>query len=65
MMILRAFFLVIGVLGLLMGLLWIGQGLGLVMWPASSFMLANSIWAIYGAGLAAISALVIYLSRRR
>lgn len=65
MVILRALFLVIGILGLLMGLLWIGQGLGLVMWPASSFMLANRVWAINGTALAVISAVVIYLSRRR
>lgn len=65
MMILRAFGLMIGVLGLLMGLLWIGQGLGLVMWPSSSFMLANRVWAVNGAVLAAISAIVIYFSRRR
>ena len=65
MVILRAFCLAIGILGLLMGLLWIGQGLGLVAWPASSFMLANRIWAINGAGLAVVSAIVIYLSRRR
>lgn len=64
MVILRALCLVVGILGLLMGLLWIGQGLGLVMWPASSFMLANRVWAIYGAGLSVISAIVVYLSRR-
>jgi membrane protein implicated in regulation of membrane protease activity len=65
MVILRAFCLVIGILGLLMGLLWIGQGLGLVMWPSSSFMLANRVWAINGTVLAIASAVAIYLSRRR
>ena len=65
MVILRVFCLVIGVMGLLMGLLWIGQGLGLVMWPSSSFMLANRVWAVKGVVLALISAIVIHLSRRR
>lgn len=65
MVILRAFCLVIGVLGLLMGMLWIGQGLGLILWPASSFMLANRFWAGAGAVLALVSAVVIWLSRRR
>ncbi len=65
MVILRAFGLVIGLLGLLMGLLWIGQGLGLVMWPSSSFMLAKQVWAVNGTALTLISLIVIYFSRRR
>lgn len=65
MVILRAVCLVIGILGLLMGLLWIGQGLGLVMWPASSFMLANRVWAVSGTVLVLFSLIAIYLSRRR
>ena len=40
--------LIIGVLALLMGLLWIGQGFGLVMWPSSSFMLEQKVWALWG-----------------
>jgi uncharacterized membrane protein len=36
---LRAILLTLGVLATLMGLLWIGQGLGYVHWPKSSFML--------------------------
>jgi len=65
MAILRALSLVIGTLGLMMGLLWVGQGLGLVMWPASSFMLADRSWAVAGAVLAAGSLVAIGLSRRR
>ena len=54
----------IGVLALLMGLLWIGQGFGLVMWPSSSFMLEQKIWAMWGSILAAIGALLIWRARR-
>jgi membrane protein implicated in regulation of membrane protease activity len=61
----RAFVLVIGLLAVLMGLLWIGQGLGLIMWPKSSFMLAERQWAINGAVLAAVGVLLVWLSRRR
>jgi len=46
---------VLAILGLLMvamGLLWIGQGLGYVHWPASSFMIDQRPWAIRGAALA-------------
>ena len=64
MVILRAICLVIGVFGLLMGLLWIGQGLGYIQWPASSFMLDQRVWADRGAFLAAGGLLLILLSRR-
>lgn len=33
---------------MLSGGLWALQGLGLVMWPAESFMLAERQWALYG-----------------
>jgi hypothetical protein len=56
--------LVIGVFALLMGLLWIGQGFGLVMWPASSFMLEQKIWALWGSLLAGIGAILIWRARR-
>ncbi len=55
---------IVGVLAVLMGLLWIGQGLGLIMWPGSSFMLADRQWAYNGAILAAVGLLVIVLVRR-
>ena len=55
----------VGVLATLMGLLWIGQGLGLVHWPASSFMIAQTQWAVYGAVLAAVGLGAIWWSRRR
>ena len=56
--------LILGVFALLMGLLWIGQGFGLVMWPSSSFMLEQKIWALWGSILAAIGALLIWRARR-
>ncbi len=56
--------LIIGVLTLLMGLLWIGQGFGLVMWPSSSFMLEQKIWALWGSLLALIGVLLIWHVRR-
>ena len=60
----RMLIMVIAGLAVLMGLLWIGQGLGLIMWPASSFMLADRQWAYNGAILAAVGLLVIVLLRR-
>ncbi|WP_425229829.1 hypothetical protein [Sphingomonas sp.] len=61
---LRTILLVIGVLATLMGLLWIGQGLGYVHWPASSFMLDQRPWADRGAVLAVIGLLLILVGRR-
>lgn len=56
---------VLAVLAILMGLLWIGQGTGVVMWPASSFMLAQRQWAINGAILALVGVAGLYFARRR
>lgn len=41
----RAPLLTLGILSLLIGLLWIGQGTGLVPWPRSSFMINQMPWA--------------------
>jgi hypothetical protein len=60
---LRGLLLAFGILAVPMGALWIGQGLGLVMWPASSFMLADKQWAINGAILAALGLLAIGVAR--
>jgi hypothetical protein len=59
------FLRIIGVAALLMGLLWVGQGAGLIMWPASSFMLAQKQWMLWGSLLAALGALLIWRSKRR
>ena len=56
---------VIAVLAILMGLLWIGQGTGMVMWPASSFMLAQKQWAINGTVLALVGVVLLVMARRR
>ena len=54
-----------GVAALLMGLLWIGQGLGYIHWPASSFMLDQRPWALRGAILAAIGLGLLVYARSR
>lgn len=57
--------LILGLLGLLMGFLWIGQGMGLVHWPASSFMIDQRPWVLRGALLAFVGLVFVLLSRRR
>ena len=61
---LRPLLLVAGVLLTLMGLLWIGQGLGYIHWPASSFMLDQRPWADRGAGVAVLGLALILVARR-
>lgn len=56
--------LVLGLIGLAIGLLWIGQGLGVVAWPASSFMINQIQWAGYGAALGAVGLILIWQSQR-
>ena len=58
--------LIAGIAAVLMGLLWIGQGLGYVHWPSKgNFMLDQREWAVKGALLAVIGAGAIWWSRRR
>jgi uncharacterized membrane protein len=60
----RKLLLIVGFLALAIGLLWIGQGTGVVKWPASSFMIKQIQWAGYGAALAALGLILIWQSRR-
>jgi len=57
--------LTVGLLAIAIGLLWIGQGTGVIAWPASSFMISQIHWAWYGAALAALGLVVIWRSRHR
>ncbi|MDY1007935.1 MULTISPECIES: hypothetical protein [unclassified Sphingomonas] len=61
---LRPILMVIGVMCALMGFLWIGQGLGYVHWPRSSFMLDQRPWADRGAALAVLGLVLILAARR-
>ncbi len=56
---------ILGVLCVLVGLLWIGQGLGIVRWPASSFMIDMRPWAIRGAVLAIVGIALFWFGRKR
>jgi len=60
----KTLYLIVGVVALLMGLLWIGQGSGYVQWPASSFMISQIRWTYYGMAVAVIGIGLIWYSRR-
>jgi len=55
----------IGIIALAMGLLWMGQGSGYISWPASSFMISQTIWIYYGGALAVVGLVLIIFVRRR
>lgn len=55
--------LALGIIAVLMGLLWIGQGAGLVHWPASSFMIDQRPWIARGAALVVVGAILIIATR--
>lgn len=56
---------IFGITALLIGGLWVGQGLGLIMWPSSSFMLAQKQWAYIGAGLTLIGIVALWRAGKR
>ena len=59
----RKALLIIGLLALAIGLLWIGQGTGVVAWPKTSFMINEIQWAGYGAVLGAVGLILIWQSQ--
>jgi hypothetical protein len=60
----RNLLLVLGLLALAIGVLWIGQGTGMVAWPRTSFMINQIEWAGYGAVLGAVGLILIWQSKR-
>jgi uncharacterized membrane protein len=60
----RKLLLVAGWLALAVGLLWIGQGSGVIKWPESSFMISQTQWAYYGAALAVVGLILIWQGKR-
>jgi hypothetical protein len=60
----RRSLLIVGLLALAIGLLWIGQGTGMVAWPQTSFMINQIQWAGYGAVLGALGLILIWQATR-
>ena len=57
-------FSVLGLLMIAAGALWALQGSGMVMWPASSFMLRQQSWITYGLITAFAGVLMFAFARR-
>jgi hypothetical protein len=54
----------VGVIAILVGIIWIGQGTGYFPYPRSSFMINDVAWAYYGAALAVLGLIAVAVSRR-
>ena len=61
---LRIFYMAWGGLMIFSGLFWALQGLGIIMWPRESFMLADPHWTLYGLIWAALGVGLIGVLRR-
>ena len=61
---LKSLVTIIGALAVVAGVFFTLQGLGIIMWPADSFMLQQSDWVYKGAIIAAVGLLSIVLVRR-
>jgi hypothetical protein len=55
---------IVGVIFLLAGLVWMGQGSGYFPYPAESFMIGEVRWVYYGGITAVIGLVLIVLARR-
>ena len=55
---------IIGIILLIMGIVFMGQGSGYFPYPSSSFMISQTRWIYYGAAIAVVGLILIILSRR-
>ena len=62
---LKGILAIIGVAAILVGGLWILQGLDIVRWPASSFMLGDTTWTRNGVILAVVGVALVWFARKK
>ena len=60
----RNVLLSVGVMAILVGVIWIGQGTGYFPYPRSSFMINDTAWAYYGIAQAVFGLVAVAVSRR-
>lgn len=65
MTLVRILLRIIAGLCVLLGLVWIGQGTGIFPYPASSFMINQSPWILWGALLSLAGLITLWLLRKR
>jgi hypothetical protein len=59
----QALLTLVGMLLLIMGLVFVGQGSGYFPYPASSFMIGQPRWLYYGAGISVLGLILIIVAR--
>src|ERR1700684_1203038 len=59
----RTALVILGIILLIMGLVFVGQGSGYFPYPASSFMIGQPRWLYYGAGIAVLGLILIIVAR--
>jgi hypothetical protein len=55
---------VIGIILVIMGVVFTGQGSGYFPYPASSFMISQTRWIYYGGAIALAGLILVFLGRR-
>jgi hypothetical protein len=53
----------LGIIGIVIGALFMAQGGGILPWPAGSFMVGSVHWVFYG-GIILVVGIVLYLVSR-
>ena len=56
---------IVGIAAILVGGLWVLQGLDIVRWPASSFMLGDTTWTRNGVILAIVGVVLVWFARKK
>ncbi|WP_294318113.1 hypothetical protein [uncultured Sphingomonas sp.] len=56
--------MIVGAIFAFVGLFWLGQGMGIIRWPASSFMIDQYLWVVSGSVIAALGLLLVLIARR-
>lgn len=56
---------IVGIAAILVGGLWVLQGLDIVRWPASSFMLGDTTWTCNGVILAVVGVVLVWFARKK
>jgi len=59
----QALVTIFGIVLLIAGLVFMGQGSGYFPYPRSSFMISQTRWIYYGAAIAVVGLLLIILAR--
>jgi hypothetical protein len=58
-----ALLMIVGIVLLIAGLVFVGQGSGYFPYPASSFMISQTRWIYCGAGIALVGLIVLVIAR--